>query len=192
MAKLSIYQMVAIDPNMLDLYSMAEKKELLRQVAQRTNQRLTALENANVESWSPAYRAMGKSGGKLSSKQKTEKDIDAEIQRGVEFLRHSTSKISNVRIIKANEEQLLGQSLTNDQNDLIWKMYDKYGEKFQSFFNIGYKDALKIFSQMVQDNPRKKEKGLTNIVESFLNEYYVEIAKGDVSSDAVFEYFKVY
>ena len=166
---------------------------IARQLADTANKRIKAMEAAHEKS--PAYRGVIKSGGKFGTKGKSYSDLQSEVSRELQFLKHKTSTLRGWKQVK-NETidtiEKFGISLTEDEWQDFWEAYDKLSEldpdvKLET---IKY-DVFKEIHSRMEDKTKSPEDIATSMKKE-VNKLYAKRKKLEKQrkSGGVSKYFK--
>jgi len=139
-----------------------------------------AIKNEEI---APAISSFRAQGGKVTVKGKSGAALNKELQKGYYFLNSSTSKSANRKeYIQALEERL-GQELTEQQSNNMWKAIDRVNElwkndntgEWAAFGALKSPDVQPVFAKLA-----KKYKNVDTIVrharEELDKQYHTMIA----------------
>lgn len=189
----TVQQILDMDEYALTHLDEKQLRPIVRQLADTANKRITAMERAHEKS--PAYRGVIKSGGKFGTKGKSYSDLQSEVSRELQFLKHKTSTLSGWETVKSETIDTIekfGISLTKEEWEDFWEAYDKLAEQSPDvkMETIKYDVFKEIHSRM--DDKTQSPEDIATGMKKEVNKLYAKRKKLEKQrkSGGVSKYFK--
>lgn len=152
--------------------SRKELASVVSSLGKTANQRLTRIEQANVNT--PQYQKAMREGGRFRARNKSLNQLRNEYVRVKEFLNSKTSSLRGYRQTKRDFEKRMGgnnKPLTDKQYERFWK-FERKTRAISGGFN--YVDRMKIAYQVFTENKYASFDDLLATYEKRLNNAYEE------------------
>lgn len=159
-------------------------KQIARPIIREANLRLRMIEDAGLETSSPAYQFIKRqlNDGKLSASGKDTNTIKNNLRLAYDFLHTTTSTVEGAKEYSRWLDRAIGTDLTENEKTFIWKLVHKFEDEYpQRYMNYEYDETIKIISTVARNTGFDQQAAEEAIKKILDNDVYSHTENTDFS-----------